>query len=418
MSKNMTGKWALFIIAFIVSCLIWYMVITNDDPRINISLGNIEVELLNGDQLHEKGIAYYVEENASVEVTVNVIQERGWLIKANDIRLTADLSAIEESESVLPITAEVVNNQITIGGNYKLSEGRIKVRTEKLVEKEIPVSIYTEGAPEDNCSIGNPVPEQEQVTIQIPESLEDLVVSAEATVDISGRSADYDGEVTLLFFDGDRNQVDCDAQQIFPETETMQVHIPIGLEKELEIGTLVGRGVCKDRYRCTSITADKDSVTVLGTEEALEDLERISIPSSEIDLTDQSESFELEFNLEDYLPEGVIVYDPEDAVLTVSVTIQKLERKTYSLSASDIEIKNLSSSLQSTISASQIQVVIEALPEELEVLEEDQIHMSVDLKDYTAGTYKVDVDFTFDVDNETDYEVVSSKQAAIILKES
>ena len=92
MSKNTTGKWLLFIIAFIMSCLIWYMVITSDDPRINISLGNVEVELLNGEQLHEQGLAYYVEENEAVKVTVNIIQERGWLIKPSDIHLTADLS--------------------------------------------------------------------------------------------------------------------------------------------------------------------------------------------------------------------------------------------------------------------------------------------------------------------------------------
>ena len=54
MSKNMTGNWVLLVVAFIVSCLIWYMVITNDDPRVNISLGNIEVELLNGDKLHDR----------------------------------------------------------------------------------------------------------------------------------------------------------------------------------------------------------------------------------------------------------------------------------------------------------------------------------------------------------------------------
>lgn len=418
MSKNTTGKWVLFVIAFIVSCLIWYIVITTDDPRINISLGNIEVELLNGDQLHEQGLAYYVEENASIEVTVNVIQERGWLVKSGDIRLTADLSKVDGSGSVLPVVAEVTNNQNIIGGNYKLDVNNIKVRTESLVKKEIPVSIYTEGAPEDNCSIGTPVPEKSSVIVRVPKSLEDLIVSAEATVDVSGRSADYDGEVTLMFFDEERNMVDCSEQQIFPKTETMSVHIPIGLKKEVEIGALVGRGVCKERYRCTDIKADKDFVTVLGTEEALEELDRISIPAYEINLTNQSESFDVKFDLEDYLPKGVVVYDPADSVLKVSVTIRKLERKTYTLSSSKIEIKNLPSSLEPTISSAQIQVVIEALPEELEALKEDQIQMSVDLNDYTAGTYKVDLDYTFDVDNKMKYEVVSSKKAAIILRES
>ena len=159
MSKNMTGKWVLLVVAFIVSCLIWYMVITNDDPRVNISLGNIEVELLNGDKLHDRGLAYYVEENAAIGVRVNVVQERGWLVKADDIRLTADLSGIKETMSVIPVKAKVVGNQSIIGNNYKLSANSITVRTEQMEEKEIPVVIRTEGDPEDNCVAGVCVPE-------------------------------------------------------------------------------------------------------------------------------------------------------------------------------------------------------------------------------------------------------------------
>lgn len=419
MSKNTTGKWLLFIIAFIMSCLIWYMVITSDDPRINISLGNVEVELLNGEQLHEQGLAYYVEENEAVKVTVNIIQERGWLIKPSDIHLTVDLSQHTgtETEFLLPITAEVVNNQLLIGNNYKLEDNCVKIRTEKLVEKEIPVSIYTEGDPEDNCSIGEAVLEQETVKIQVPKSKESLVAAAVATVDISGRSADYEGDVELQFLDAQGKYIDCDSEQIFPKTDCIQVLIPIGVTKEVEIEKISGIGICQEGYRCTGIEADKESILVIGPEESLKSLETITIPAYKVNIQDQSESFDLTFDLEELLTEKVRVYDPDEAELKVSVTIEKLEQKTFSLSADQLELKNLPSALKAEINNEKISVVLEALPEELEALKKDQIQISVDLNGYKKGTHQVQVDVDLS-DADGKYKVISSQKVIVNLSES
>ncbi len=417
MSKNMTGKWVLLIIAFIMSCLIWYMVITSDDPRVNISLGNVEVELLNLDVLHEKGLACYVEENSSIEVKVNVVQERGWLVKPDDIRITADLGQINAVRTVLPVTAQVINNQTIIGSNYKLSANSITVRTEKLLEKEIPVVIHTEGEPEDNCSIGACVPESSSIRVQVPESLYDQIVSAEGTVDISGRSADYEGKVELSFFDAEGKTIDCSEQQILPEKDSVSVKIPIGITKIVPIQSLSGIGTCIDGYRCTAIEADKASVEIFGPEEIVKSMESISIPASRISLEDRSESFELEVDLNEFLPEGVTVYDPDNAELQISVTIERLETKTYTVSSSNINIKNLDTSLKAVISSAQIQMMIRALPGDLEKLEADQIVMTLDLSGLGAGTHQVQPEYSFE-DADGDYKVISLEKAAVVITES
>lgn len=414
MSRNMTGKWVLLVIAFIMSCLIWYMVITSDDPRVNISLGNIEVELLNEDVLHEKGLAYYVEENAAIEVKVNVIQERGWLVKADDIRLTADLSEVSKSRTTLTVTSQVVGNQVIIGNNYKLSANRITVRTEKLLEKEVPVIIHTEGEPEDSCSVGSCVPEKDSVKVRIPESLYNQVVSAEATVDISGRSADYEDKVDLSFYDEDGKQINCREQQILPETEQISVKIPIGMTKKVSIQSLTGVGMCSEGYRCTGIKADKASVRVLGPEETVRSMESISIPAGQISLSGKSESFELTFDLSEYLPEGVIVYNPEDRELKVSVTIEKLEKKTFTVSSSDIKTKNLAASLKATVTSPRITMVIQGLSEKLEELDAAQIHLTLDLSGLKAGTHRVKAECTFE-DRDADYKVISIDEATVVI---
>lgn len=417
MSKNTTGKWFLLVIAFIVSCLIWYMVITNDDPRVNISLGSIEVELLNGDQLHEEGLAYYVEENSSIEVKVNVIQERGWLVKPEDIRLTADLSEAADGKTVIPVTSQVVGNQVIINNNYKLSAGSITVRTEKLVEVEIPVLIHTEGDPEDDCSTGTCIPEAESVKVRVPESLREYVASAEATVDISGRSADYEGEVRLAFYDEDGKTIDCSEKQIFPEKDRISVEIPIGVTKKVEIQVPSGVGRCSEGYRCTGIETDRKSVTVIGSDKAVKSMETISIPANRISLTDRSESFDLIFDLSEFLPEGVIIYDPDDSELKISVIIEKLETKTLTVPSSDIKIKNSSPSLKTEIRSEQISVMIQGLPKDLEKLESDRIELTLDLSGLKAGTHQVKPECRFE-DADGKIEIISLEKATVVITES
>lgn len=417
MSKNMAGKWVLLVIAFIVSCLIWYMVITSDDPRVNISLGNIEVQLLNEDQLHEKGLAYYVEENSAIEMKVNVVQERGWLVKAEDIQLTADLADVSGEKCVIPVTAQVLNNQTIIGTNYKLSANSIVVRTEELQEKEVPVIIHTEGEPEDDCSIGTSIPGKDSVKIQIPESIYDQVVFCGATVDISGRSADYEGEEELSFYDKDGKAVDCQEQQILPETTKISVKIPIGITKKVKIQELSSVGSCSEGYRCTGIEAEKSSVMVLGPEEVVEDMTSISIPADRINLDGKSESFKQNINLSEFLPEGVIVYDPEEEELQVSVTIEKLETKTFLIPFSNIKYKNLSVSLKAVIRSTQVEMMIQGLVDELDMLEPDQIQLMLDLSGLKEGTHRVRAEYSFK-DTDVEYKVISLEKVTVVISES
>lgn len=419
MVKNTAGKWLLLILAFIMSCLIWYTVITNDDPRIRVSLGNIEVELLNGEQLHEQGLAYYVEEHKSIKVKVTIVQEKGWLIKASDIRLTADLSSCigEKCEYQIPVKAEILNNQQLIGNNYKLEESSITIRTEKLVEKEVPVVVNTEGAPEDNCSVGAAIPEESRIKVQVPKSKENLVTTAVSTLDISGRSADYEGEVHLQFVDEQGKPIDCEAEQIFPETDTMQVLIPIGMVKEVKIGKIAYSGICKEGYRCTGITSSLKKVQVIGPEESLKTLEKITIPPYEVDISEKEASFDLNFELEELLPEKIRLYQEEESQLKVSVVIEKLEQKTISLPAGQLVFHKLPSAYQATVENETIRVVVEALPKELEELKTEQIQISVDLKGYQPGVHQVPVDVKI-VDNKVGYQILSSQKATIVISQS
>lgn len=417
MTTKSTGKWVVFGLAFTVACLIWYMVIANDDPRVTISLGNLPVTLKNGAAVHEKGLAYYVEDGGSVGVTVTVLQTRGWLISPEDIRLTADISGVEEEVSQVSIKAEVLDNQAAIGTNYKLQQTHVVIRTEPLKKKKIPIVIHTEGEPEDNCSVGSVIPENDYVLVRVPESIADKVESAEATVDVSGRSASFQDEVTLKLLDAKGGVIDCQLNQILLKEDTMSVFIPIGIEKEMQILLPGAEQFGSDGYRCVDVTADREHITVIGPEEIVKNMDEIRIPAKDLNSESMTESFRRVLDLKSYLPENVLVMDREDEDLCVDVVIQKLERKRFTFQSSDLELIHTASDQIISVTTRSFTVEMEGLEEEIEALSAENIVVTADLAGFSEGVYEVPVEIRLiNTDIEKRYKLVDAGTVKIRIK--
>lgn len=419
MTTKSTGKWVVFGIAFAVACLIWYMVISNDGPRVTISLGSLSVTLKNGESLHENGLAYYVDEGGSVGVTVTVLQTKGWLVSSEDIRLTADLSGVEGDTAKVGIKAEVMDNQSVIGNNYKLQNNHMVIHTEPLKKKKIPVIIHTKGEPEDNCSVGSPIPDNEYVSVRVPVSIVDKVESAEATVDVSGRSAGFQDEAKLDFLDEKGSVIDCQSSQIIPDTDTMSVFIPIGTEKEITIHLPGEEHFGKEGYRCTDITADRETVSVIGPEESIKNFREIAIGARELEQESMTEGFEQILDLRQYLPEDVLLMDREDESLRVHVEIQKLIRKKYTFPSSELELIHPEPDYTISVKTEKIVVELEALEAELESLNADSIAVTADLAGFSEGTYQVPVEIRLNgVESEKRYRLIDAGTVKIEIKKT
>lgn len=419
MTTKSTGKWVVFGIAFAVACLIWYMVISNDGPRVTISLGSLPVTLKNGESLHENGLAYYVDEGGSVGVTVTVLQTKGWLVSSEDIRLTADLSGVEGDTAKVGIKAEVMDNQSVIGNNYKLQNNHMVIHTEPLKKKKIPVIIHTKGEPEDNCSVGSPIPDNEYVSVRVPVSIVDKVESAEATVDVSGRSAGFQDEAKLDFLDEKGSVIDCQSSQIIPDTDTMSVFIPIGTEKEITIHLPGEEHFGKEGYRCTDITADRETVSVIGPEESIKNFREIAIGVRELEQESMTEGFEQILDLRQYLPEDVLLMDREDESLRVHVEIQKLIRKKYTFPSSELELIHPEPDYTISVKTEKIVVELEALEAELESLNADSIAVTADLAGFSEGIYQVPVEIRLNgVESEKRYRLIDAGTVKIEIKKT
>ena len=104
MKKNLLGKLtdnlALKIISVVIAIAIWYIVVDYNDPMIQRSISNVEVQVENGAYIANGKRVYHIDEQYK---TISVIVEGNRSVvsrlTANDIKVTADMTEAVDLDS-------------------------------------------------------------------------------------------------------------------------------------------------------------------------------------------------------------------------------------------------------------------------------------------------------------------------------
>ena len=104
MKKNLLGKLtdnlALKIISVVIAVAIWYIVVDYNDPMIQRSISNVEVQVENGAYIANGKRVYHIDEQYK---TISVIVEGNRSVvsrlTANDIKVTADMTEAVDLDS-------------------------------------------------------------------------------------------------------------------------------------------------------------------------------------------------------------------------------------------------------------------------------------------------------------------------------
>ena len=104
MKKNLLGKLtdnlALKIISVVIAIAIWYVVVDYNDPMIQRSISNVEVQVENGAYIANGKRVYHIDEQYK---TISVIVEGNRSVvsrlTANDIKVTADMTEAVDLDS-------------------------------------------------------------------------------------------------------------------------------------------------------------------------------------------------------------------------------------------------------------------------------------------------------------------------------
>ncbi len=347
MKNKLTSNLGWKLVSLIVSIILWLVVTTVSNPAVTQAYYNVPVKLVNTEKITDAGRVFEVLEGTNVipKVTVkaphSVISE----LKSENIVATADVNDISSLDTIsINLHTSIYQDQIT---SIKGSIDTVKLDIQNKKTKTLAITADVGGNLPDGYMIGDFNMDQNLVRITGPETVIDSVTSARVSVDVSGFNTDIATNAEVKLYDSEEKPIS--DESITQNVRTVEVDVTILQSKEVPL-VVQTFGDPAPGYCATGvIEKSKETVVVLGEEKTLEPITQIEIPKETVNITDQKENYVVSLNLKNYLPDGVTLVSPNDAMVDVTVYIEPESTKHVGLENGDVEIVNVPEGYKATI---------------------------------------------------------------------
>lgn len=399
---------ALKLIALAIACMIWLFVRNSDDPIETELFSSVEITIVNEDSIAD--IGKVVEPQGSGTVTLKVKERRSVLKRlsksGSDFYVEADLENINEMDSV-PLTVTCSNTSVT-WDEIEISPASLKVTLEDKVEQAFPVSVSVSGQPISGLEVGaTSVVEGKNILIAGPSSLVNIIGTVQAPIVVSATASDTTLTSQLRVMDKNGSTLTDsqmsrlefkDSNGILLQDRTVFVDVDLWRVMQ-EVWVLVDtEGDPADGYVVSQITTIPRTLSLAGTEEALEEVRRGLQIINPISVEGATETISEEIDLTATLAEigDIRLVDADEPIISVEITIEKSGDMTYSIPLGNVEVKNKPSDVKLVFTpADVIPVSVHSDTEDVAQMDPESIHAVMDLASCSEeGTYEIPVEIT------------------------
>ena len=383
----------------LIGFMIWFIVVNVDNPvsSKSITIAGDKVELQNTAYVDSANMMCMQDDDPD-PIRVTITGERRLLTRITqaNITLTADLQQagrLDTDPVMVPITASCPGISPE---NIKVTPQYLSVRLEEKVTQEFLVNVnYGSGQPGKGYEVGSQTASPEKVKITGPKSLVNKIDKVNATVDVDGKTKDFTEETELSIID--KNQDSFAGRMSYLTIDNTKVVVSTKFWK-IRTGIKISAnyvGAPADGYQVESVTTVPDTVSVAGTDEALETLKQndntLWIGGTDIDITGETADIEKKVSLKDVLPEDVKLTSGTSEDVWVKVSILPEGSHSYGLPSNEIDVTDLDKNLQITFGTDKIEIRVKAVDADLDDFDLSKVEASVSLKDMGVGSYQVPV---------------------------
>ncbi len=388
----MKQKLLPILLSLLIAFVLWSYVVIVIGPEYQDTFYDVKVDLESVEKaLEEDGKMVLLTEEASVTLVLSGNRVDLNKLNSGNIYVTVDASKLTPGKTDYRIDVRYPDNvssdAFSVEGQYP-SAVKLDVawREDKLVD--VVVEYNEDIIPED---YGVLAVEQEftQVDIYGPEDVINQIAVAKVNLELTEdnkKTGILNQECKLTFCDEQGNPVDCsDVVVKDPEQETITVSLPIYMRKVIPLKVYAieaGGATVTD-----NVTISPATITVLGSEEALQDLNEWYLNTEETALNlGTIEAGVLPYEIKN-LPEGVINRSGKDTA-EVTVKFDNLTPKTFVIDTKGIKINNLPAGLQAEIAEDEIKITIRGTAQTVNAIGASQIVVTIDLANAKVGPVK------------------------------
>ncbi len=422
-----TENVVLKLIALLTGFLIWLFVTNSDDPVKTILISNVPITITNESSVAD--IDKVVQPEGSGTVTLRVSERRSVLNRlsrtGSDFSVVADMEMITDMNTV-PLTVTCTNSSVT-WDEIELSPSSLKVKLEDKVEQAFPISVTTSGSTASGYAVGTTEPDiGRTILLAGPVSLINIIDKVTAPVNVNGMQEDAQLSSTLRVYDKNGSEL-TDSQLGLLEFKTSDgialidrgVTVSVVMWKvqsdiRLKIFTY---GEPEDGYRVGSVTTIPDTISLAGTDEALNELQGTLEVLEQISVAGADSNLEVELDLSETLTEmeNLKMLPDADSTLTVNIVIEKSDDVAMDYPLSEIELQNEPENMKLVFTpADKIVLSIHSEDPADRQLSTEDVSVSIDLSECSEpGNYEIPVEVTLPDGYELSETVVLKVSAAL-----
>ena len=243
------------LIALIAAFLMWFFVMTEQDPEIEDSY-NVPLTMSN---VPYESIA--ICETKTVKLDTRAPRSNFVKYDANAFRVYANLEGLGEGEHdiiprvVMPQGFELIETQPAV----------IKVKVDPLIERQMPISLRTTGTISPDATVRGMTMSMDVVTIVGPKTFAEQVSKVFGTVNLSGNTASFETQIPMKAVDDKGNAVQ--RVRVVPSVITVSVDVESGVKKR--IVPIVPELSVAEGWELRGVTVEPAQIEIIGTEPAI-----------------------------------------------------------------------------------------------------------------------------------------------------
>lgn len=411
MKEKLLNNLGLKILSIFVAFFVWLVVMNVSNP---LTSGSKEVplETVNGQVLTAANRAYEINGKSTVTVNYRVRTRDAYRIKASDFRAYVDLAELYSVTGSVEVKVEILSNKELIS-EITTKPGVVRVQTEELQSKPFELQTKITGHAAEGYSDGKVELTPATITVEGPVSQVGMISYMGVELNVDGAASDLTGTAKPRFYDANGNELSDIGDRITVDTEEISYRVAINKVKNLPLDFEV-TGTVAPGYQYTGVECSSRDVKVTGLKTNLADVNKITIPASELNINRAASDVVVTVDLRDYLPEGVELAESQNPSVEIRLKVEKLVNRTIILMDEEIEQKNSSEDYHYRFVPEKMEVVVQGLSEDLESLNGSDLGASVNLADLGPGMHSAVVEFEPDAA----FTIVSSSELQIDVVQS
>ena len=391
MKKMLTDNLMLKILSVLMAILIWIVVLNINDPSKTRTIAGVRVVLLNEDIITENNQVYDILDGQLVSITFTGPRTIVDTLKASDFTVTADFKDLSQANSI-PINVELseyaYQQKVSID---KKSHNTVQLAIENLATRDYDIEVKYIGETADNYVIADTKLDTSTVKITAPESVHKDIRQVSVNIDISGVMDDFEKIVPVKVYDSKAVELIQAENNVTVDVASIKASSTVYYTKRIPVtyGEITSS---INRMEISDIQLSMNEVPVMGRKETLDGITQLVLPTDNVVIDGENSEVEVEYNLEELLPEGVYLNNTSN-LLKLTVFLTEMIQRAFTISIEDIGIKNIPDGMDASIvDSGTIRATIEGTKHLVEELDTDSISASVSLRNLPEGVSSVPVE--------------------------